>query len=65
MAEKDRHRSREMRKLRDPLLCTAVKANKRWNKTQAVKECGTSAAQILFYNVSALVWEGSLEIGHC
>lgn len=51
-------KQRERRKLRDPLFCTAVKANKRWNKTQNVKDCGKSAAQILSYNVSVPVWEG-------
>ena len=52
----EKHSSTERRNLRDPLLCTAKKANKRQNKTQkTVKDCGKSATQILSSDVSVLV----------
>lgn len=57
--DREKHSGTERRKLRDPLFCTAKKANKTQNKTQkTVKDCGKSATQILSSDVSVLVWEG-------
>lgn len=57
-SDKDREKQRQNEEeAQRPSVHTTMKASKRQNKTENVKDCGKRAAQILSSAVPVLVWE--------